>query len=121
MPDRPSSREEGVNKNELVAEVSDRTGIARADVARVVDITTEVIKTSVSRGRRVALVGFGTFERRQRRPRVGRNPHTGDAVHIPARRMPSFRPGTAFKEAVAGARTRKPAASKKRASRRSRA
>jgi DNA-binding protein HU-beta len=120
MADRPSSRGEGVNKNELVAEVSDRTGLARADVARVVDTTTEVIKTSVSRGKRVALVGFGTFERRQRRPRVGRNPHTGDAVQIPARRMPSFRPGTAFKEAVAGG-TRKPVASKKRASRRSRA
>jgi DNA-binding protein HU-beta len=109
-----------VNKNDLVAEVSDRTGMARADVARVVDTATEVIKASVSRGRRVALVGFGTFERRQRRPRVGRNPHTGDAVHIPARRMPSFRPGTAFKEAVAGGRTRKPARTKK-ASRRSRA
>jgi DNA-binding protein HU-beta len=119
MADRPSSRRDGVNKNDLVAEVSDRTGLARADVARVVDTTTEVIKTSVSRGKRVALVGFGTFERRQRRPRVGRNPHTGDAVRIPARRMPSFRPGTAFKEAVAGGRTRKPAA--KKASRRSRA
>jgi DNA-binding protein HU-beta len=120
MADRPSSRGEGVNKNELVAEVSDRTGLARADVARVVDTTTEVIKTSVSRGKRVALVGFGTFERRQRRPRVGRNPHTGDAVQIPARRMPSFRPGTAFKEAVAGGRTRKRVGAKK-ASRRSRA
>ena len=108
-----------MNKNDLVAEVSDRTGLARADVARVVDTATDVIKASVSRGRRVALVGFGTFERRQRRPRVGRNPHTGDAVHIPARRMPSFRPGTAFKEAVAGGRARKPPASKKKASRRS--
>lgn len=120
MPGRPSSRGEGVNKNELVTEVSDRTGLARADVARVVDTATEVIKTSVSRGKRVALVGFGTFERRQRRPRVGRNPHTGDAIQIPARRMPSFRPGTAFKEAVAGGRTRKRAGTKK-ASRRSRA
>jgi DNA-binding protein HU-beta len=111
---------EAVNKNELVAEVSDRTGLARADVARVVDTATEVIKASVSRGRKVALVGFGTFERRQRRPRVGRNPHTGDAVRIPARRVPSFRPGTAFRDAVAGRRVRKPAAGKK-ASRRSRA
>jgi DNA-binding protein HU-beta len=120
MADRPSSRGEGVNKNELVAEVSDRTGLARADVARVVDTATEVIKTSVSRGKRVALVGFGTFERQQRRPRVGRNPRTGDEVRIPARRVPSFRPGTAFKQAVSGGRPRKLAASKK-ASRRSRA
>jgi DNA-binding protein HU-beta len=109
-----------VNKNELVAEVSDRTGVPRAEVARVVDITTEVIKTSVSRGKRVALVGFGTFERQQRRPRLGRNPHTGEEVRIPARRVPSFRPGTAFKQAVSGGRSRKASAAKK-ASRRSRA
>jgi DNA-binding protein HU-beta len=109
-----------VNKNELVAEISDRTGLARADVARVVDTTTEVIKASVSRGKRVALVGFGTFERQHRRPRVGRNPHTGDAVRIPARRVPSFRPGTAFKQAVSGGRARKPRSTKK-VSRRSRA
>ncbi|HEV8571838.1 MAG TPA: HU family DNA-binding protein [Actinomycetota bacterium] len=120
MLGEPNSRGEGVNKNDLVAEVSDRTGLPRADVARVVDTATEVIKTSVSRGKRVALVGFGTFERRQRRQRVGRNPHTGQAVRIPARRMPSFRPGTAFKQAVSGGRTRKPPSAKK-ASRRSRA
>jgi DNA-binding protein HU-beta len=100
-----------VNKNELVSEVSERTGLAKTEVARVVDTATDLIKTTVSRGKRVALVGFGTFERQQRRPRVGRNPHTGDPVRIPARRVPSFRPGTAFKQAVDG-QARKLAAKK---------
>lgn len=100
-----------VNKNELVSQVSDRTGLAKAEVARVVDTATDLIKTTVSKGRRVALVGFGTFERQNRRPRVGRNPHTGDAVRIPARRVPLFRPGTAFKQVVDG-RARKRVATK---------
>jgi DNA-binding protein HU-beta len=95
-----------VNKTELVAAVAHRTGLQRQDVAEVVDVLLEVVRRSVAKGERVSLSGFGTFERRKRRSRVGRNPHTREAVPIPARNQPSFRPGAAFREAVAVPRKR---------------
>jgi DNA-binding protein HU-beta len=90
-----------VNKGSLVAEVSRRTDLAPSVVARVVDALLATVRERVARGERVILSGFGTFERVRRNPRTGRNPHTREAVRIPARNMPSFRAGGAFREAVA--------------------
>jgi DNA-binding protein HU-beta len=97
-----------VNKESLVSEVAKRTGLAPSSVARVVDAVLVVVRDRVARGDRVTLSGFGTFERVRRNPRTGRNPHTREAVRIPARTIPSFRPGTAFREAVAVKRRRTP-------------
>lgn len=101
-----------MNKGSLVSEVSRRTDLQPSSVARVVDAVLDVVRERVMRGERVVLSGFGTFERVRRNPRTGRNPHTGEAVGIPARNAPSFRPSGAFREGVAAKRrtsTRKPA------------
>ena len=89
-----------MNKASLVAEVVARTGVEKPDVVAVVDELLEVVRASVGRGERVTLAGFGTFERKRRGARVGRNPHTGEAVKVPARPVPAFRPGKAFRESV---------------------
>jgi DNA-binding protein HU-beta len=98
-----------VNKESLVFEVAKRTDLAPSSVARVVDAVLAVVRDRVARGDRVTLSGFGTFERVRRNPRTGRNPHTREAVRIPARTIPSFRPGSAFREAVAVKRRKAPA------------
>jgi DNA-binding protein HU-beta len=95
-----------VNKGSLVSEIVKRTDLPPADVAAVVDSLLDVVRERVARGERVVLSGFGSFERVRRNPRTGRNPHTREAVKIPARTVPSFRPGTAFREAVAVKRRR---------------
>ena len=99
-----------MNKSGLVAEVAKRTEANRADVAAVVDETMAVIRETVAKGERVALVGFGTFEKRRRNRRVARNPRQPDvAITVPARDVPSFTPGQQFKQAVAAKRRRAPA------------
>jgi DNA-binding protein HU-beta len=99
-----------MNKSELVAEVAKRTDRSKADVARVLDQAIAAIRETVARGERVSLVGFGTFEKRRRNRRVARNPRKPDVpIAVPARDVPSFQPGQAFRQAVAG-RRRKPGA-----------
>ncbi len=101
----------GMNKSGLVAEVAKRTDSNRSDVAAVVDETMAVIRETVAKGERVALVGFGTFEKRRRNKRVARNPRKPDvAIAIPARDIPSFTPGQAFRQSVAAKRRRSSAA-----------
>ena len=96
-----------MNKSGLVAEVAKRTDLNKADVARVVDEAMDVIRDTVARGERVSLVGFGTFEKRRRNRRVARNPKKPEVVvPVPARDVPSFAPGEAFRHAVATKRRR---------------
>jgi DNA-binding protein HU-beta len=96
-----------MNKSGLVAEVAKRTDRNRADVAAVVDETMAVIRDTVAKGERVALVGFGTFEKRRRNRRVARNPRRPEvSISVPARDVPSFAPGQAFRQAVASKRRR---------------
>jgi len=117
-----------VNKSGLVAEVAKRTDRNRADVAAVIDETMAVIRDTVAKGERVALVGFGTFEKRRRNRRVARNPRRPEvAITVPARDIPQFTPGQAFKQAVASKRRRaaprtaaKPSARKATAARKAR-
>jgi DNA-binding protein HU-beta len=96
-----------VNKASLVSEVVKRTDVPRSEASRVVDAVMQIIREQVIRGQRVALSGFGTFERVRRNSRTGRNPHTREAVRIPARNAPVFKPGADFREAVATPRRRK--------------
>ncbi|HEX2031973.1 MAG TPA: HU family DNA-binding protein [Actinomycetota bacterium] len=104
-----------MNKTTLVAEVAKRSDVSRSDVADVVDAVLAVIRERVARGQRVSLAGFGSFERVRRSPRIGRNPRTREAVRIPARNVPVFKPGMAFREAVAARRrTARKAAPRKR-------
>ncbi|MGZ8636564.1 MAG: HU family DNA-binding protein, partial [Actinomycetota bacterium] len=99
-----------MNKNGLVAEVAKRTGSSKADVARAVDASMDVIRETVARGDRVSLVGFGTFERKRRNKRVARNPRKPETpIVVPARDLPWFIPGKEFKEMIAAKRRRVPA------------
>lgn len=89
-----------MNKSGLVDEVAATTGQTKAAVAATIDAVMEAIMVSVARHESVTLSGFGTFERRERRARIGRNPQTGDPVPIPPRAVPTFRPGTSFRDSV---------------------
>jgi DNA-binding protein HU-beta len=95
-----------VNKRELVAEISARTGHPETVVGEVVDSLIETVTGSVARGEKVLLSRFGTFYRRTRAKRVARNIWAGEPMPIPAANVPSFRPGKPFREAVARRRGR---------------
>jgi DNA-binding protein HU-beta len=111
-----------MNKDALVAEVAKRTGEARGTAAKLVDALTDTIKGAVAKGEKVALVGFGTFEKRIRGARTARNPRTGETIKVAKTNVPAFKPGAAFKDAVGGkggkkAGAKKPAAKKAAAKR----
>lgn len=90
-----------MNKTDLVHELVARTNVERKDVVKVVNGFLDVVRTTVAKGGRVTLADFGTFERARRAARVGRNPHTGESVRIPATVKPTFRPGRGFVKAAA--------------------
>lgn len=96
-----------MNKNGLVAEVAKRTGSSKADIARMVDASMDVVRETVARGDRISLVGFGTFERKRRNKRIARNPRKPQTpIVVPARDLPWFTPGKEFKEMIAAKRRR---------------
>ena len=90
-----------MNKSELIAAVAERSGIARKDADRVVNATIDIITAALISGEKVQISGFGLLETKAREARVGRNPHTGESVAIPASRVPAFKPSKALKDAVA--------------------
>lgn len=89
-----------MNKAELVDVVAREAGTTKKDAETVINCMMEQIVQSVSSGERVTLVGFGTFEARQRKARVGRNPKTNEPLNIPAKRVAGFRVGKEFGDAV---------------------
>jgi DNA-binding protein HU-beta len=112
-----------VNKSELVSRLTERLGGDRTIATAAVNGVLEEIESSVARGERVSLIGFGTFDRRERAPRTGRNPQTGATIQLAASVAPVFRPGTGFRSlltqnggsaAVAPAPAPKDAAPKKK-------
>ncbi|MEI8388379.1 MAG: HU family DNA-binding protein [bacterium] len=90
-----------MNKEDLVKEVAKKTKLSQKDVAEVLNATIEAITKTVSKGKKVTLVGFGSFESRKRAARLGRNPQTGKELKIPAKTVPAFTAGKKFKELVA--------------------
>ncbi|APT14885.1 HU family DNA-binding protein [Lactobacillus jensenii] len=88
------------NKAELVAEVAAKTKLTKKDVAAAVDAIFASIQEDLAKGEKVQLIGFGTFEVRNRAARKGRNPQTGVEIEIPASKVPAFKPGKALKDAV---------------------
>ena len=89
-----------MNKNDLVAEVSETAGLSKADAAKAVDSMLDVITSSLRKGDEVRLVGFGTFAVAKRAASEGRNPRTGEKINIPASKRPKFSAGKALKDAV---------------------
>ena len=91
-----------MNKEELVKEVSKKSKLSQKTVADVLAATLETVEKTVAKGKKVTLVGFGTFEPRKRAARNGRNPQTGKEIKIPAKTVPAFSAGKKFKTVVNG-------------------
>jgi len=94
-----------MNRKELVDSIQKHTSVARADVDKVLGSLIQHTQVAVKKGERVALVGFGTFERQDRKARTARNPRSGAPVKVKATKVPRFRAGQGFKDVVAGKAT----------------
>ena len=90
-----------MNKGELVDKIAEKSGITKKEADSILTATVEAIMETVSSGDKVVLVGFGSFEGRDRKEREGRNPKTGETLVIPAAVVPAFSAGKQFKERVA--------------------
>ncbi len=90
-----------MSKTELIAEVATRTGLSKKDAESAVSATLDVISDTLADGGKVQLVGFGTFETRERSARSGHNPTTGEVIEIPSSTVPAFKAGKALKDRVA--------------------
>ncbi len=90
-----------MNKAELAAEIAARTNNTKKAVEEMLGALTDVVVESVAKGDRVTLVGFGTFERRERQARETNNPQKpGQKIQVPAKRVPAFSAGKEFKDKV---------------------
>ena len=89
-----------MNKEELVKAVAASAKLSQKETAEVIGAVIETVQKTVSKGKKVTLVGFGTFEPRKRAARVGRNPQTGKEIKIAAKTVPAFSAGKKFKELV---------------------
>ena len=89
-----------MNKTELIAAVAAKTGCTKKDVEAIVSATFDTIAQELAKGEKVQVSGFGTFEVKDREARVGRNPHTKEAIQIPASKAPVFKAAKALKDKV---------------------
>jgi len=89
-----------MTKNELIAQVSDKTLLNRNDATKAVEATFDIITGALKQGDEVKLIGFGSFTVAQRKAREGRNPRTGQPVQIAASKAPKFTAGKGLKDAV---------------------
>ena len=89
-----------MNKMELVAAVAEKANLSKKEAEAAVSATIDAVKDALKAGDKVALVGFGTFEVRERAARMGKNPQTGAAIKIAASKVPAFKAGKALKDAV---------------------
>lgn len=89
-----------MNKTELVAKVATNSGMTKKDVEKVMNAFFSAVEETLKEGEKIQLIGFGTFEVRERQARKGRNPQTGVEIDIPAGKIPAFKAGKALKDAV---------------------
>ncbi len=99
-----------MNKGELVDAIAEKANVTKKEADAVLSAALDTIVESVTKGDKVTLVGFGSFEKRERKEREGRNPKTGETMTIAATTVPAFSAGKAFKDTVAA----KPAAKGKK-------
>ena len=90
-----------MNKTELIAAVAEKSGLSKKDSEAAVAATIAAITEALKAEDKVQIVGFGSFEVKERQARTGRNPKTGEAVEIAASKAPAFKAGKALKDAVA--------------------
>ncbi len=89
-----------MNKSELIDAIAAASELTKSDAGKALDGFLEAVKTALSKGESVALVGFGTFSVKQRAERKGRNPQTGNEIIIKAAKIPSFKAGKTLKDVV---------------------
>lgn len=89
-----------MNKGELIDAIVEKVNSTKKEADEILTAAIEAIMEAVANGDKVTLVGFGSFEPRQRAAREGRNPQTGESIHIPASVVPAFSAGKLFKEKV---------------------
>lgn len=89
-----------MNKSELINAIAEKSGLTKKDSEKALNAFVEAVEESLIKGDKVQLIGFGTFEVRERSARKGRNPQTGEEIMIPATKVPAFKPGKAFKDSV---------------------
>ena len=89
-----------MNKQELIENIAASADITKAAAGRALDSMIDSITDSLKKGDSVVLVGFGTFSVRDRAARMGRNPQTGNEIHIKAAKVPAFKAGKALKNAI---------------------
>jgi len=89
-----------MNKTELIDAVAESTDLSKAAATRAIDAFVDIVTNALRKGDQVTLVGFGTFEVRERAARSGRNPRTGEEIEIKASKAPGFKAGKAFKDAL---------------------
>jgi len=90
-----------LNKSDLIGSVAEKTDLTKKDAEKAVNAIFQSIEDALAKGDKVQLVGFGTFETKERAARIGRNPRTGQEIKIPATKVPGFKAGKALKESVA--------------------
>jgi len=89
-----------VNKSELIDAIAADAGLSKADAGKALDATLATVTGALKKGDTVSLVGFGTFQVKDRAARTGRNPQTGATIQIAAAKVPGFKAGKALKDAV---------------------
>ena len=89
-----------MTKTELVAAVAAKSELSKKDAEKAVNAVIDAVSETLKSGDKVQLVGFGTFEVRERAEREGKNPATGEAIHIAATKVPAFKAGKALKDLV---------------------
>jgi DNA-binding protein HU-beta len=89
-----------MNKQDLIANVADASGLTKADASKAVEAVFDAITGALKKGGEVRLVGFGTFSVSKRKASTGRNPRTGETMTIPASSQPKFKAGKGLKDAV---------------------
>jgi DNA-binding protein HU-beta len=89
-----------MTKQELIEKVAKETGVSKATAGKTIDTIVDSIKTALKKGKKVTLIGFGTFSVSKRKARKGRNPQTGTTIKIAAHKVPKFSAGKGLKDAV---------------------
>lgn len=89
-----------MNRSELIDAIAQKSGVSKKDIGEVISALTDTVGEALEKGDKIALIGFGTFETRERAARNGRNPQTGAIVKIAASKAPAFKPGAELKKRV---------------------
>ncbi len=104
-----------MNKSELVKSLAEKAEITQKDAAKALDAMVETIQQALAEGDKVQIIGFGSFEVRDRKERKVISPATGEEITVPATKVPAFKPGKSLKEAVAVKKKASAAKTKKKA------